>query len=106
MSGERRPLPASVDLAAFRIVQESLTNVVRHASARAAIVELTYGNGELLLQIDDDGPGRSLPSRDGAGSGIAGMRERARALGGEFDAEPRPDGGFRVRTRLPIRSDR
>jgi signal transduction histidine kinase len=106
VSGERRPLPASVDLAAFRIVQESLTNVVRHASARAAIVELTYGNGELLLQIDDDGPGTGPPSRDGAGSGIAGMRERATALGGEFDAEPLPDGGFRVRTRLPVRSDR
>jgi signal transduction histidine kinase len=106
VSGERRPLPASVDLAAFRIVQESLTNVVRHAGASAATVQLTYGNGELELQIDDDGRSTSSPSSDGAGSGIAGMRERAAALGGEFEAGPLPRGGFRVRARLPILSDR
>lgn len=106
VSGQRRQLPASVDLAAFRIVQESLTNIVRHAGARAATVELTYNDGELELEIDDDGRGASPPSSDGAGSGIAGMRERATALGGEFDAGPLPGRGFRVRARLPIRSDR
>ena len=105
-TGDRRPLPASVDLAAFRIVQESLTNIVRHAGASAATVELTYGDGELQIQIDDDGPGTGLLSDNGAGSGIAGMRERAAALGGEFDAGPLPGSGFRVRARLPIRSDR
>jgi signal transduction histidine kinase len=103
--GDRRPLPASVDLAAFRIVQESLTNVVRHAAATAATVDLSYGNGELGIQIEDDGGGTGNHSDDGAGSGIAGMRERATALGGEFDAGPLPSGGFRVRARLPIRSD-
>jgi signal transduction histidine kinase len=106
VSGQRRRLPASVDLAAFRIVQESLTNIVRHAGARAATVELTYADGELELEIDDDGRGASPPSSDGAGSGIAGMRERATALGGQFDAGPLPGRGFRVRARLPIRSDR
>ena len=105
VSGDRRPLPASVDLAAFRIVQESLTNVVRHAGASTATVELSYGNGDLRVQIDDDGRGTGTPSDDGAGSGIAGMRERAAALGGEFEAGPLPDGGFRVRARLPIGSD-
>jgi signal transduction histidine kinase len=103
--GDRRPLPASVDLAAFRIVQESLTNVVRHAGASGATVELTYGTGELQVQIEDDGQAPGLVSDDGAGSGIAGMRERAAALGGEFEARPLPGGGFRVRARLPMRSE-
>jgi signal transduction histidine kinase len=105
VSGDRRPLPASVDLAAFRIVQESLTNVVRHAGTSAATVELTYRNGDLQVQIDDDGRGTGASSGDGAGSGISGMRERAAALGGELEAGPLPDGGFRVRARLPIRSN-
>jgi signal transduction histidine kinase len=100
--GERRPLPASVDLAAFRIVQESLTNVVRHAGATTASVELTYGADELTVQIDDDGRGDGGPPGAGGGSGIAGMRERAGALGGQLDAGPRPDGGFRVHARLPL----
>lgn len=100
--GDRRPLPASVDLAAFRIVQESLTNIVRHAEAGAATVALTYGAGDLTLQIDDDG--RGAATRSGGGSGIAGMRERATALGGELEAGPQPGGGFRVRARLPLGS--
>ncbi|MGA2927721.1 MAG: sensor histidine kinase [Solirubrobacteraceae bacterium] len=103
--GERRPLPASIDLAAFRIVQESLTNIVRHASAGAAIVELTYGPEELTVKVDDDGPwpgAASAPDRDGGGNGIPGMRERAVALGGTLDAGPRSNGGFRVRARIPL----
>ena len=98
--GEQRPLPASLDLAAFRIVQESLTNVVRHARAGAARVTLTYGEDELALQIDDDGSGGDAPP--GAGNGIVGMRERALAVGGELDAGTGPGGGFRVRARLPL----
>jgi signal transduction histidine kinase len=109
--GERRALPASIDLAAFRIVQEALTNIVRHAGARAARVELTYGTDELTVQVDDDGHGpsaaagrREVPSSDGegGGNGIPGMRERAVALGGTFDAGPRSGGGFRVRARIPL----
>lgn len=102
--GERRPLSASVDLAAFRIVQESLTNVVRHAGATAANVQMTYGDGELTLQIDDNGLGAS--ASENGGSGIAGMRERAVALGGRLDAGPGPDGGFRVSAHLPIAMQR
>jgi signal transduction histidine kinase len=102
VQGARRPLPTSVDLAAFRIVQESLTNIVRHADAGSAKVQLTYGNDDLTVQIDDDGPGPGVPA-DG-GSGIAGMRDRATALGGELEAAPQPSGGFRVRARLPLGS--
>jgi signal transduction histidine kinase len=104
--GERRPLPASLDLAAFRIVQESLTNVVRHAAATTARVALTYGPQELTLEVLDDGHGSVASDRDGSGSGIAGMRERAAALGGELTADPQPGGGFRVRARLPLRGAR
>jgi signal transduction histidine kinase len=103
--GERRPLPASVDLAAYRIVQESLTNVVRHAGAGVASVQLTYAGDALTVQIDDDGHGRNGQS-GGGGNGIAGMRERAVALGGDLDAGPRATGGFRVRARLPLASAR
>jgi signal transduction histidine kinase len=101
VSGDRRPLPASVDLAAFRIVQESLTNVVRHAGATAASVTLTYGDGDLAVQIDDNGRGGAASN---GGSGIAGMRERAAALGGRLDAGPAPGGGFRVSAHLPVGS--
>lgn len=114
ISGESRPLPASIDLAAFRIVQESLTNVVRHARAGAATVTLTYGGSELTVQVDDDGCGADGSSfggesdggdaGHGMGSGIAGMRERATALGGSLGAGPLPAGGFRVRARLPLLS--
>jgi signal transduction histidine kinase len=102
VQGERCWLPASVDLAAFRIVQESLTNIVRHAEAGSARVQLTYGNGDLTVQIDDDGQGPGAQVAGGSGSGIAGMRDRATALGGELEAGPQPTGGFRVRARLPI----
>jgi signal transduction histidine kinase len=103
--GDERPLPASVDLAAFRIVQESLTNVVRHAGAGSASVQLTYGPDELTVQVEDDGAGRSPSADHGSGNGIAGMHERAVALGGGLDAGPRSGGGFRVRARLPLESN-
>jgi signal transduction histidine kinase len=102
VEGEQHPLPASVDLAAFRIVQESLTNVTRHAQARAATVHLAYQDDELAVQIDDDGRGGSPDASANGGNGIQGMRERAAALGGELQAGPRAGGGFRVRARLPL----
>jgi signal transduction histidine kinase len=103
VEGEEYPLPASVDLAAFRIVQESLTNVTRHAHASAATVHVAYAERELTVQIDDDGRGGSPGAgENGGGNGIQGMRERAAALGGELQAGPRPGGGFRVRARLPL----
>lgn len=104
--GQPRPLPAAVDGAAYRIVQESLTNVTRHAGASAAVVSIDYGRRELTVQIDDDGRGVPAGVVADGGSGIAGMRERAAATGGELRAGPRPEGGFRVRARLPLDGSR
>ncbi|MFJ7168495.1 sensor histidine kinase [Streptomyces globosus] len=101
VSGRRRPLPQDVELAAYRIVQEALTNTVRHARARRCRVGVAYGDGALALDITDDG--RGSPAQDGgSGFGITGMRERAALLGGSLDAGPRPAGGFRVAAVLPL----
>jgi signal transduction histidine kinase len=101
VTGEPRRLPPGVDVAAFRIVQESLTNVARHAVARRADVRICYGDEAVLIEVDDDGPARS-PRDERPGVGIVGMRERAAACGGTLAAAPRPEGGFRVLARLPI----
>jgi signal transduction histidine kinase len=100
--GAARPLPFGVEAAAFRIIQEALTNVTRHATGATATVRVSYAERELVVEVDDDGGGRHVPI-DGAGTGrgILGMRERAAALGGELRAGPRPEGGFRVEARLP-----
>jgi signal transduction histidine kinase len=104
VEGEPRPVPPEVDLAAFRIVQEALTNVVRHAGGDArATVRLAYSPAELVVRIDDDGRSAGPAVDQGAGRGIAGMRERVRALGGTFAAGPRPGRGFGVRARFPER---
>jgi signal transduction histidine kinase len=108
-SGRRRALPATIDLAAYRIVQESLTNVLRHAGPASAGVAISYADDEMTISVEDDGSSGNGGS-DGTnghrptapGHGILGMRERAHALGGELDAGPRTDGGFRVRARLPV----
>ncbi|MFE7977745.1 sensor histidine kinase [Streptomyces shenzhenensis] len=100
-SGTERPLPAAVDLAAYRIVQESLTNAARHSGAGHVTVRLSYDDKQLTLAVEDDGRGPSSGPAGTAGSGIAGMTERARALGGELAAQQRP-GGFTVRARLPF----
>jgi signal transduction histidine kinase len=100
--GDPRPLPFGVDVAAYRIVQEALTNVTRHAGAGTATVRVTYAERDLTVQVDDDGHGGRAPSADGAGKGVRGMRERVAALGGELEVGPRPAGGFRVRARLPL----
>ena len=99
--GGRVPLPPGTDLAAFRIVQEALTNIVRHSGSRTARVRLTYAPGSIAVLVDDDGP--AVTGGDsGGGNGLVGMRERAAALGGGVEAGPRPDGGFRVRALLPL----
>jgi signal transduction histidine kinase len=103
VSGVARPLPAKTDLAAFRIIQEALTNVRRHAAPAHVTVHVTYGESELTVQVDDDGHAARAVLSDG-GNGIPGMQERAAALGGQVDARPRPDGGFRVQARLPLPS--
>ncbi|MFF8289313.1 sensor histidine kinase [Streptomyces sp. NPDC016309] len=99
--GTRVPLPPGADLAAFRIVQEALTNVVRHSGSRTARVHLRHAPGRLDLRVDDDGPATGTDA-GGTGNGLAGMRERAASLGGGIEAGPRPDGGFRVRATLPF----
>lgn len=100
VDGQARPLPTAVDLAAYRIVQESLTNVARHAGSDSAEVRIVYLPSELELSIVDQGNGRRFTS--GAGHGLAGMRERAQALGGTLHAGPRRGGGFEVRATLPL----
>src|SRR6266511_4682960 len=100
VEGAPRALPPEVDLAAFRIVQEAVTNVARHAGPASATVRVAFGERDVTVQVDDDGVGTPSAS-SGGGSGIAGMRERTAALGGRLDAGPRPGGGFRVRAQLP-----
>jgi signal transduction histidine kinase len=100
--GQARAVPFGVDVAAFRIVQEALTNVARHAGPATATVRVAYGDRELTVEIDDDGRGSKVHNGEGGGKGIVGMRERAAALGGRLEAGPRPGGGFRVRARLPL----
>jgi signal transduction histidine kinase len=103
--GPRRPLPRAVDLTAYRIVQESLTNVVRHAQASSASVSVRYEANAITLEVEDDGRGdaNGAATAGADGHGLVGMRERAAAVGGTFEAGGRPDGGFRVRARLPTR---
>jgi signal transduction histidine kinase len=105
-SGQRTRLPAEVDLAAYRILQEALTNSARHSGGTNAAIRIAYGEGALMIEVDDDGalrsPGRPPGQPQGTGSGIAGMTERATALGGTLQAGPRPGGGFTVRARLPL----
>ena len=105
-SGQRVPLPADVNLAAYRIIQEALTNSARHSGGTNATVHIVYGEGALVVEVNDDGvlrpPGGPSRQSRGAGSGIAGMTERAAALGGTLQARPRPGGGFAVQARLPL----
>ena len=104
VSGLPRDLPTGVDLAAYRIIQESLTNVIRHARAATARIAIAYRRADVVIQVEDDGRGADDRDRtfEGGGNGLLGMRERATALGGELDAGPHARGGFRVRARLPL----
>jgi signal transduction histidine kinase len=99
--GDRRNLPPDIDLAAFRIVQEAVTNVVRHSGTRDCSVTVDYRQDELAVDIVDLGCGGTLAG-SGSGFGIAGMRERVSLLHGEFSAGPGPKGGFHVAARLPV----
>ncbi|WP_162252502.1 sensor histidine kinase, partial [Streptomyces griseoruber] len=103
VAGEPPRLSPGTDLAAFRILQEALTNVVRHSGSRHARVRLDEDGATLRLRIDDDGPATGADA-GGSGNGLAGMRERAAALGGTIEAGPRADGGFRVLVVLPVRA--
>jgi signal transduction histidine kinase len=108
-----RALPPGVDLAAYRVVQEALTNVIKHANQARSVIRIEYGPSELLIDVADDGrpssaaaPGATGPHRSqppGAGGrGLIGLRERIALYAGDLDAGPRPGGGWRVRARIPI----
>jgi signal transduction histidine kinase len=100
--GEAANLPAGVDLSAYRIVQEALTNTLRHARATRAEVFVRYGERAVELEVRDDGRGSPGAEVNGAGQGLVGMRERAALLGGTLDAGPLPGGGYRVHAHLPL----
>jgi signal transduction histidine kinase len=110
VTGEPIPLPAAVDLAAYRIVQESLTNTIRHAGPASATVVLSYTDGELLVEVTDTGRGPAGPAAPGApgnggtgtGHGLAGMRERAASVGGTVRTGAASGGGYQVVARLPV----
>ncbi len=102
VAGSPRPLPPAADLAAYRIVQESLTNVIRHAGPATASVWLRYGDRDLRIDITDTGRGRSGAPQETRGHGLAGMRERAAAVGGDLQTGPAGPSGFRVSARLPL----
>jgi signal transduction histidine kinase len=111
VTGPPRTLPAAVELAAYRIVQESLTNTIRHAGPATATVTLAYRDADLLIEVIDTGRGPALGGAreadpadrgTGTGHGLAGMRERAASAGGAIEAGPRAAGGFRVAARLPV----
>jgi len=110
VDGAVRPLAPAADLTAYRVVQESLTNVGKHAEGTAARVRLRFEPAALHIVVEDDGNGRpphgadagSPPAHNGAGHGIVGMAERVSAVGGSLDAGTRPGGGFRVSAVLPL----
>ncbi|MCA2213507.1 sensor histidine kinase [Jidongwangia harbinensis] len=101
IAGQRPEVPAAVDRTAYRIVQESLTNIARHASAATASVRIDYGPDALAIRVDDDGTG-TPDAAPVPGVGLLGMRERVAALGGRLRAEPRGEGGFTVQAELPV----
>jgi signal transduction histidine kinase len=102
VEGEAVELPAGVDLTAYRLVQEGLTNAIKHAHATRAEVLVNYGDEEIEVMVSDDG--RGVGNTDGGGHGLVGMRERVSVYGGELDAGPQPGGGYRLRARLPLGS--
>jgi signal transduction histidine kinase len=108
VEGTPSPLPAGVDLSTYRIVQEALTNVVKHAGPARAQVVVGYGDRDVTVEVTDDGQGVTAPTGDGqarVGHGLIGMRERVAVFGGDLEAGPRPGGGFRVAARLPFTAD-
>jgi signal transduction histidine kinase len=98
--GEPRPVPPALDLSAYRVVQEALTNTLKHAHATRADVAVRYGSGELDVEVSDNGTGGSDGS--GTGSGLVGMRERVNLFGGSLSTGPSPGGGFTVSARFPL----
>ena len=105
ISGEPAALPAAVDVSVYRIVQESLTNVLKHAGPARADVTIGCAEEAVTIEITDDGAGDPRDGNQASGHGLAGMRERVAIFGGELRAGPRPGGGFAVRARLPLANE-
>lgn len=101
IEGDAQELPAGVDLTAYRLVQEALTNAIKHARASSAQVVVRYEDGAVELLITDDGRGFSDGTVESGGHGLVGMRERVAVYGGELEAGPKPEGGYALRARLP-----
>ncbi|MFI7424014.1 sensor histidine kinase [Nonomuraea sp. NPDC049684] len=106
IAGQARPLSPGVELSAYRIVQEALSNAMRHAPGAAVAVRLTYRPGALAIRVVNEPPARPAPPVPGAGHGLPGMRERAAMLGGDLVAGPTPDGGYEVSVFLPVDSQK
>jgi signal transduction histidine kinase len=104
LEGDRFPLPRAIDLSAYRIIQEGLTNALKHAQASHADVALHYGSNELQIEVRDDG--RGAVTTDGLGHGLVGIRERVKIYGGEMSTGTPTGGGFILTTRLPLGGDR
>jgi signal transduction histidine kinase len=104
VTGQARPLPPDAEVAAFRIVQESLTNTLKHAAATRVSVGLDWKDDTLVITVRDDGQGGAAPglAASGSGSGLIGIRERAAACGGSAETGPAAGGGFEVHARLPV----
>jgi signal transduction histidine kinase len=102
IEGERVPLPAGVDLCAYRIVQEGLTNTLKHAGPARAEVRLRYASRALDIEVRDDGRGATHVNGDGSGHGLIGMRERVALYGGALETGPREGGGFEIRAHIPL----
>jgi signal transduction histidine kinase len=100
VEGAPRPLPTGVDLSAYRVVQEALTNTLKHANANRADVSLRYRGDELDVEVRDDGAGNG--NGDGRGRGLIGMRERVTAFGGSLETGPANTGGYAVKARFPL----
>ncbi|MGH3762392.1 sensor histidine kinase [Actinophytocola sp.] len=106
ISGEPRPLPSGVDLTAYRIIQEALTNALKHGDGRQAEVTVRYTDHYLRIEVVNSGPsvlsGGRAPAPSGEGLGLLGLRQRVAVFGGDLDARRRLGGGYRVRARIPL----
>ena len=102
VSGQRQPLPGVVDLSAYRILQEALTNAVRHAPRSRVHVAVDYATDAVSLEVTNERGTEPLDKVTGGGHGLAGMRERVTAIGGKLEVGPAADGGFRVKAVLPV----
>ena len=102
VTGDRSRITGITDLSAYRIVQEALTNTVRHAPGASVRVEVQYHDDDVAINVTNTRGDQSLPREPGGGHGVLGMRERVSAIGGRIDTGPDPDGGFHVRAVLPV----